>query len=693
MIVAMMRVIGLMSGTSLDGVDVCMARFWQAAGRVCFALEAFETYPLPEALKVRVLEQMRPETSRVDALCALDAELGACFADAVLRLIAQQGLSAEAVDLVGSHGQTLFHLPHGPHPSTMQLGDGSFIAVRTGITTISDFRMADMAAGGQGAPLVPYADRTLFAAPDRAIALLNLGGVANITLMSPSGDRLIAFDTGPANMVVDRFVQRMTNGAQAYDAHGAIAAAGRVQSELLADWLQHPFFRHLPPKSTGREEFGHAYADARFDEGPARGISEPDLVATATALTAHSVAQALRAFAPNALRPAEIRVSGGGARNPVMLDLLREALAPVPLVTLDEACGVSGDAKEALAFALFAYQAARGLFNHAPDATGANSPLVLGKIAPGRNFAGVRLRSAVATETTTESPNPASQDLDLLEISEILEVMNQEDARCIEAITAAKPALSELVERVEGALRQGGRLFYVGAGTSGRLGVLDASECPPTFSTDPELVQGIIAGGDFALRNAVEGAEDDREAGGQDLASRGLNAKDVVVGIAASGRTPYVHGALAHAKSRGAATGLIACNRFAARPENVDTLVELVVGPEVLAGSTRLKAGTVTKLALNMISTAVMVRLGKVYGNRMVDVRVSNTKLKRRALGLVQELGEVGAVKAERLLEEAGGHVKTAIAMARCGISAPEARKRLESASGKLRAVTGDPLA
>jgi N-acetylmuramic acid 6-phosphate etherase len=574
----------------------------------------------------------------------------------------------------------------------MQLGDGSFIAVRTGITTVSDFRMADMAAGGEGAPLVPYADRTLFAASDRAIALLNLGGIANVTLMSPGGDRLLAFDTGPANMIVDRFVQRMTDESQRFDADGAIAGKGRVLPELLDAWLAHPFFLRRPPKSTGHEAFGHAYADARYDEGLAAGVSPTDLVTTATALTAHSVAQALRAFAPPALRPSEILVSGGGAHNPELMALLRDALAPVPVLPL-AARGVSGDAKEALSFALFAYQAARGLFNHAPDATGASAPLVLGKISPGRNFAGVRLKGIPLAASTTESANPASRDLDLMEIPEILDVMNQEDARCVEAITGAKPQLAALVARVETALRASGRLFYVGAGTSGRLGVLDASECPPTFSTNPELVQGLIAGGDFALRNAVEGAEDDRVAGGRDLASCGLNASDVVVGIAASGRTPYVHGALAYAKAHGAVTGLIVCNRFTEPPEDVDTLVELVVGPEVLAGSTRLKAGTVTKLALNMVSTAVMVRLGKVYGNRMVDVRVSNAKLERRALGLVQDLGGVSEERAVTLLQEAAGQVKTAIAMARCGIDAPEARARLAAAEGRLRAVVGTPLA
>lgn len=688
----MHRIVGLMSGTSLDGVDACLARFWQDQGRVRFVVEAFRTYPFPEGLKAAVLEQMRPDSSRVDALAALNVRLGAWFADAVLRLLDEAGVPVLDVDLVGSHGQTLFHQPYGDAPSTLQLGDGAVIAVRTGLTTVHDFRPADMAAGGQGAPLVPYADRVLFAKSDRPVALLNLGGIANVTVLPPGGDgALLAFDVGPGNMVIDRFVERMTEGARAFDRDGAIAATGEIQPELLEAWLEHPFLLKAPPKSTGREAFGHAFADACYDEGVARGLSPEDLVATATAWTARGVAHALQAFVPDVLRPSEVIASGGGARNPQLMAHLRTALGPVRLSTLDDH-GVSADAKEALAFALFAYQAARGLINHEPEATGANQALVLGKIAPGRNFGGIRLRPSAreASNSVTERPNPRSQGLDAMAVPEILALMNAEDERVLSAVAAAEPALSMLVAGVVAALRRGGRLFYMGAGTSGRLGVLDAAECPPTFSSDPRMVQGLIAGGETALLVAVEGAEDDRDLGRQDLEKRGLTERDVVVGIAASGRTPYVHGALAYAHAKGARTGLLTCNPMP-RPDYVDTLVELVVGPEVLTGSTRLKAGTATKLALNMISTAAMVQLGKAYGNRMVDVKVSNQKLRARALRMVEELGRVDARTAERLLDGAAGKVKTAVVMARCGLEAPAAEARLEAAEGYLRRVIGDP--
>ncbi|HEY9857038.1 MAG TPA: anhydro-N-acetylmuramic acid kinase [Stenomitos sp.] len=684
----MRRVLGLMSGTSLDGLDACLARFWDEGSRVRFEIEAFATYPYPTDLKEAVIRQLDPVTSRVDALCELDAWLGEWFADGALRLIQEAGLTPEDVDLIGSHGQTIFHLPQGPHPSTMQLGDGSVIAVRTGLTTIHDFRPADMAAGGQGAPLVPYADRALFSDPDHAVALLNLGGIANVTLLRPAGDDLQAFDTGPGNMILDRFVERMTRGAQTFDTDGRIGSKGHVRPELLDEWMSHPFLLKAPPKSTGREEFGHAYADARYDEAIARGVAPEDLVATATAFTAHSVATALRAWASPRLRPQRVIVSGGGARNPVLMRMLQEALRPAEVASLGPELA---DAKEALAFALFAFQASRGLSNHAPEATGAREALVLGKIAPGRNFAGLRLLRPLPEGTVTERPNPLTLDLDAMDTYAILEVMNQEDERVLAAIDRAKPQLAAVIGDVERSLRQGGRLFYVGAGTSGRLGVLDAAECPPTFSTPSEWVQGLIAGGERALLKAVEGAEDDRAAGASDLESRNLGPMDVVVGIAASGRTPYVHGALAYARAQGARTALISCNPLGERPEYVDTLIELVVGPEILTGSTRLKAGTVTKLALNMISTVAMVRLGKVYGNRMVDVNVSNAKLQQRALRMTQELGRVEPAMAERLLSEANGRVKVAVAMARLGVTASEAETRLEAARGFLRRVIGDP--
>jgi N-acetylmuramic acid 6-phosphate etherase len=290
----------------------------------------------------------------------------------------------------------------------------------------------------------------------------------------------------------------------------------------------------------------------------------------------------------------------------------------------------------------------------------------------------------------TEQQNPNTMQLDQLDSLAMLRVMNDEDQKVALAVRDALPQIAQAVEVIAGRLRQGGRLFYVGAGTSGRLGVLDAVECVPTFGTPPELVQGLIAGGEGAFVQAVEGAEDDTEQGGRDLQARALSAEDVVVGIAASGRTPYVIGALAYAEQIGAARIGIACNQPAPVLDAAEVAIPLLVGPEVLTGSTRLKAGTAQKLVLNMLSTATMVQLGKVYGNLMVDVKITNAKLADRARRIVQSMTGVSAETAQWLLDAAGGHVKLAIVMHVKDVDADEARRLLDAAQGHLRAVIGD---
>ncbi|GAB4575631.1 MAG: N-acetylmuramic acid 6-phosphate etherase [Anaerolineae bacterium] len=287
----------------------------------------------------------------------------------------------------------------------------------------------------------------------------------------------------------------------------------------------------------------------------------------------------------------------------------------------------------------------------------------------------------------TETPNPRSKDIDRRSTLEILEIMNAEDATVAHAVRRVLPAIAQAVDVITNRFRQGGRLFYVGAGTSGRLGVLDAVECVPTFSVPPDMVQGIIAGGERALVQAVEGAEDDAEAGRRDLLARGVSARDVVVGIAASGNTPYVVGALRCANEIGAATVGITCNSPAAVLDTAQIPIPVLVGPEIIAGSTRLKAGTAQKMVLNMLSTASMIRLGKVYGNLMVDVMVTNRKLAERARRIVREITGVSEDEAARLLAETDNRVKPAIVMALLGVDAEEARSLLEAAEGRLGAV------
>ena len=285
----------------------------------------------------------------------------------------------------------------------------------------------------------------------------------------------------------------------------------------------------------------------------------------------------------------------------------------------------------------------------------------------------------------TERSDPGSARLDRLSATQIARLMNRADQRAVRAVGRAAPAIGRAVDLIVRALSRRGRLIFVGAGTSGRLGVLEAAECPPTFDTAPSLVQAVIAGGKRTVFRSAEGAEDDGPEGARQIRRR-VRPGDVVVGIAASGVTPFVRAALTEARRRGAASVVVTCNpQVPGRAARV--VIALAVGPEVLTGSTRLKAGTATKLALNTLTTASFARLGKVYGNRMVDLRPRSAKLRARAVGLVAGLGRVGPREAERLLRAAGGRAKVAIAMARLGVAAAEARRRLARAAGSLRQV------
>ena len=284
----------------------------------------------------------------------------------------------------------------------------------------------------------------------------------------------------------------------------------------------------------------------------------------------------------------------------------------------------------------------------------------------------------------TEQRNPASERIDALPTEEILRVINSEDRKVAEAVAREIPAIAKAADAIVEALRRGGRLFYIGAGTSGRLGVLDAAECPPTFNVPPELVQGIIAGGERALARATEASEDDPATGARDLGERGFAVNDVLVGLAASGRTPYVLGAVAQARQLGALTIGISCTPNSELSRAVDIPIEPLAGPEIIAGSTRMKAGTATKLVLNMLSTAAMIRLGHVFGNLMVNVQPKNQKLIDRARRIIAEAAGVEPTRAAELLEEAGGSVKRAILMARLGIGFEEAEARLKACGGRV---------
>ncbi len=301
-----------------------------------------------------------------------------------------------------------------------------------------------------------------------------------------------------------------------------------------------------------------------------------------------------------------------------------------------------------------------------------------------------RLNTAVLDRLTTEQRNSASDNVDQLSSMEIVQLMNREDQSVPEAVGRESANIARAVDAIVEAMQSSGRLIYVGAGTSGRLAVLDASECPPTFNTDPEQVVGLIAGGHSALVRSIEGAEDFPKHGERDLKEIDLTAHDIVAGIATSGRTPYVIGGLAYARKLGCRTIGVACNVGSELESVVDIMICPVVGPEIVSGSTRMKAGTATKLVLNTLTTATMIRLGKTFGNLMVDLRATNSKLRDRSRRIVRMLAGVDDEQAQQLLDQCDGEVKTAIVVHRRRVDAHEARQILSRADGHLRKAIGD---
>lgn len=382
-----MLYVGLMSGTSLDGIDAVLA---EVSGdppdvRARVRRHVHARYSPEQRARIR----RAIEEGTATEICRLNFDLGAWFADAAQRLLREAGVEPRAVTAVGSHGQTIWHEPPGKGAgaavprsgATLQLGEPAVLAERLGVPIVSDFRTRDVAAGGHGAPLVPAVDAWLFRHETRRRALQNIGGIANVTVVPPagSGEPVLAFDTGPGVGVLDAVVEIVTEGAEPFDRDGLRAARGRVLPDLLADLLDDDYFRAPPPKSTGRERYGAAYARRLVERARSAGASPDDCVATAAALTARAIAAAYRDHVAG--RVDECFVSGGGARNPTLLRLLREAFDPVPVSDLG-ALGVDPQAKEALAFAVHAHVHLRGRPGNLPEVTGAAGPRVLGKLTP-----------------------------------------------------------------------------------------------------------------------------------------------------------------------------------------------------------------------------------------------------------------------------------------------------------------------
>jgi len=377
-----MIVVGLMSGTSADGTDAAVVRLDGAPPALDWQVLGHTHIEHPAGLREEIFACFRPATGSVDRLCRLNFALGRAFGAAALVAIAEVGLEPSDADLIGSHGQTLWHIPSGCDASTLQLGEPAVIAEITGLPVVANFRTRDVAAGGQGAPLVAYVDRLLLTHPTRTRAAQNIGGIANVTYLPALArtDQVpFAFDTGPGNMLIDDAAGRASGGVLHFDRDGALAARGRVDEDLLGELLADAYFAQPPPKTTGRERFGEQLGVEIWRRALASGTEVSDVVATVTALTAESIARAYRDFLPE--MPDQVIASGGGTRNPTLMAMLRERLPGVDVVTSD-LVGLDPEAKEAVAFAVLAYETWHHRPANMPAATGADHPVILGSITP-----------------------------------------------------------------------------------------------------------------------------------------------------------------------------------------------------------------------------------------------------------------------------------------------------------------------
>jgi anhydro-N-acetylmuramic acid kinase len=650
---------GVMTGTALDGqIDVALIR---TDGETVSDFGPFRLQPAPAGLRdllARTLAEARrwgfngPEPA---IFAQAEAALTRAQAEAVQALLEGAGLARPGI--VGFHGQTVLHRAAAPgrRGATRQLGDGALMAGLLDLPVAFDFRSADVAAGGQGAPLAPVYHAALLRAsgcgPETAV--LNLGGVANLTAWD--GAQVVAgFDTGPANAPIDDWVR--AHGLGEMDRDGRLARAGRVDEARLARLLAHPFFRRGFPKSLDRCDFGAEMA---------QGLSAEDGAATLTAFACAAVGKALDLL-PR--RPRRLVVCGGGRRNPAMMAGLAER-AGVEAVPA-EALGWRGDAIEAECFAFLAVRVLRGLPISFPATTGAPAPLRGGRIAWPR--------------PATERAAPRFCGIEDWATPDLVAAILERQAAAVAAVQAAAPALARAIEAAAARLAGGGRLVTVGAGTSGRIALQDAVELGPTFGWPAERTVTLIAGGPEALLSAREGAEDQAPEAEAAIAAQEIGPSDVVIGVAASGRTPFTLAALRAARARGALTlalfnapgapmGLVA-----GHPILLDT------GAEVIAGSTRMAAGTAQKAALNALTTGIMVRLGFVWRGRMVEMRPTNAKLTQRAAEMVAELTGAPPAAAAAALEAAGGRIKTAVVMLARGLDRAAAEAHLAAHGGIL---------
>lgn len=683
-------VIGCMSGTSLDGLDAALVRIegFGLAARARVVEHGSVPFPAELAGDLRALAEDQPMSA--SAIAAAARRLGELHVQACRPLVAA---CPERVELVVPHGQTICHRPGAPETRvdgggaargvTWQLLDPWPIAWDLDVAVCHDLRQADVMAGGQGAPITPIADPILFAL-ERGV-VVNLGGICNTSVWRRDETGGLVFhgaDLGPCNLLLDALAQRWLEGV-AFDESGRVAAEGQPDDDRVAALLERiALARGETGASLGREQFGEAWVT-----GVADVLGRETPVADRLATAVEAVASVIASTVESELAETVV-LAGGGSRHRLLCRRIAARL-PRRRVVISDELGVPAAARESAAMAVLGVLSEDGVPITAPETTRCKETGLAGAwLSPRRTP--LHRPPTDRGELPTEKRLAESDHLDTLTTRACVALVHAADQSVPAAVEQALPQVVALTDRVITSLRSGGRLIYVGAGTSGRLGVLDASECPPTFDMDPERVIGLIAGGDAALRRSSEGAEDREDAFFAEFDNLDVAEADTVVGIAASGRTPCVLGALREAKRRGATTGLVACV-----PLDDLTMVDLPVsvptGPEVVTGSTRMKAGTATKLVLNTITTTTMIRLGRVYGNLMVDLHARNQKLRDRAARILATQLDLNKDAALTLLDEAGGHVKTALVMKHRGIDATRARAALDEAGGSLRAVIGAP--
>lgn len=397
-----------MSGTSADGIDACLAEITGNGIHTKINILAFETFPYNEPTRNAILEACNPESGTVDKICPLNFYLGKLFAEAAKSVAHKAQIPVTEIDLIGSHGQTIYHLPdintlqspnkfrerdlsfHGGSiqrvHSTLQIGEPAVIAQETGVTTVADFRPRDMAAGGQGAPLVPSVDFILFRDKEKGRILQNIGGIANLTFLPANCtiDDVIAFDTGPGNMLIDRIVELITNNVSHFDEGGKLATKGKVSDALLTTLLTHPYLSKPPPKTTGREAFGRQFSDQIYRDAVNSGIQAIDILTTATAFTARTITDSYKQWILPRHCLSEVILSGGGSHNKTLIQFLTQYLGLSIKVHTIDTFGIASGAKEALAFAILANETISGNPGNIPNVTGAKEAVIMGKIVPGK---------------------------------------------------------------------------------------------------------------------------------------------------------------------------------------------------------------------------------------------------------------------------------------------------------------------